>query len=326
MKIAEKSFKAEGVEFPAGSFVDHAAGRSRRGAGSGRGARADGCGAVGAAGRGDARRRCAAHRHVSRRGTARRRSAGCASRSTSSAFPYDLIYKERLKKGNLRADYDVLAAADAEPEPAGGVPAAGGEAGAVHEERRIQVPRDVRRVAGHHRRHWRRRRRRRSRSSSNAGGTLIAMGNAVRFPTEFGLARTVDASGVDVARSSTRRVRSSTRRSCGSTTPCSTATRSEIMPIKYLGGPLMSVGGARSGQRARTLRRRRRRRAERPDARRRRDPPAAVRRRCSRRLQRQGPGGAVRQQPDLPLAESRRVQHGVQRRAELERHAEVCRH
>ena len=29
----------------------------------------------------------------------------------------------------------------------------------------------------------------------DAGGTLITMGNAVRFPTEFGMARTVDASG-----------------------------------------------------------------------------------------------------------------------------------
>ena len=35
----------------------------------------------------------------------------------------------------------------------------------------------------------------RSSSSLNAGGTLIAMGTAVRFPTELGMARTVDASG-----------------------------------------------------------------------------------------------------------------------------------
>ena len=33
---------------------------------------------------------------------------------------------------------------------------------------------------------------RRSRASSNAGGTLVTMGNAVRFPIELGMARTVE--------------------------------------------------------------------------------------------------------------------------------------
>ena len=36
-------------------------------------------------------------------GATRRTSAGCATRSTSSRVPYDLIYKERVKKGDLRA-------------------------------------------------------------------------------------------------------------------------------------------------------------------------------------------------------------------------------
>ena len=42
----------------------------------------------------------------------------------------------------------------------------------------------------------------------DAGGTLIAMGDAVRFPTDFGLARTVDASASRRRATSTRRVRS----------------------------------------------------------------------------------------------------------------------
>ena len=41
----------------------------------------------------------------------------------------------------------------------------------------------------------------------DAGGTLIAMGDAVRFPTDFGLARSVDASAPP-RRRSTRRGRS----------------------------------------------------------------------------------------------------------------------
>ena len=49
MKIAEKSFTADGVEFPAGSFVDPAARRPRRGEGGGRAARTDGRGVLTAA-------------------------------------------------------------------------------------------------------------------------------------------------------------------------------------------------------------------------------------------------------------------------------------
>ena len=108
--------------------------------------------------------------------------------------PFDLIYKERVRRGNLRGDYGVIvmptqtltrqsvfqpAAArpvpymkDAKykflgmygesPDITGGMGGEGVDAFAKF---------------------------------LDAGGTLVAMGNAVRFPTDMGLTRTVDASG-----------------------------------------------------------------------------------------------------------------------------------
>jgi hypothetical protein len=75
----------------------------------------------------------------------------------------------------------------------------------------------------------------------DAGGTLIAMGEAVRFPAELGLARTADTSGA-------------TSRDFYAPRPLVNAEvvrpehpvfygyTEKTMPIKYLGGPLMSVG------------------------------------------------------------------------------------
>jgi hypothetical protein len=74
-----------------------------------------------------------------------------------------------------------------------------------------------------------------------AGGTLIAMGNAVRFPTELGFARTVDASD-------------STSNNFYAPRPLVQAEIlrldhpvfygyvDRLMPVKYLGGPLLTVG------------------------------------------------------------------------------------
>ena len=74
-----------------------------------------------------------------------------------------------------------------------------------------------------------------------AGGTVIAMGNAVRFPTELGLARTVDASAATSAQFYAPRplVNAEILRLDH---PVFYGYNERIMPIKYLGGPLMSVG------------------------------------------------------------------------------------
>ncbi len=75
----------------------------------------------------------------------------------------------------------------------------------------------------------------------DAGGTLIAMGNAVRFATELGFARTVDASA-------------STSRDFYAPRPLVNAEvlRSDhpvfygyadrMLPVKYQNGPLLTVG------------------------------------------------------------------------------------
>jgi hypothetical protein len=155
-------------------------------------------------------------------------------------IPYDLIFKERLKKGNLRGEYDVIvmptqqanraaifAPPAARPVPylktdkykflgmygespdiTGGMGGEGVDAFAKFLE---------------------------------AGGTLICTGDAVRFPTEMGLARTVDASG------STSNAFYAPRPLINAEIvkpehPVFYGYTERIMPLKYLGGPLMSVG------------------------------------------------------------------------------------
>jgi hypothetical protein len=75
----------------------------------------------------------------------------------------------------------------------------------------------------------------------DAGGTLVTMGNAVRFPTELGMARTVDAAGNTSSNFYAPRplVNAEVLRLDH---PVFYGYKDTIMPIKYLGGPLMTVG------------------------------------------------------------------------------------
>jgi len=239
MKIAEKSFSAEGIDFPAGSFVIAPTadfGAVRR-AIEELGLTAASLSALPAVAMHDADPPRIAM-YSSWNGT---QEVGWV-RYTFDRFgiPYDLIYKERVRQGNLRAAYDVivmptqtatrqavfqppaarpvpyvkdpkykfLGMYGESPDITGGMGGEGVEAFAKF---------------------------------LDAGGTLVAMGDAVRFPTELGLARTVDASG-------------STSRDFYAPRPIVNAEvlrldhpvfygyTERIMAIKYLGGPLMSVG------------------------------------------------------------------------------------
>jgi hypothetical protein len=69
------------------------------------------------------------------------------------------------------------------------------------------------------------------------------MGNAVRFPTELGFARTVDASGTTSSDFYAPRplVNAEVLKLDH---PVFYGYTDKIMPIKYVGGPLMSVGAA----------------------------------------------------------------------------------
>jgi hypothetical protein len=244
MKIADKPFKAEGVEFPAGSFIisapaDAAAVRTA----------VEQLGLTAAAL--STMPTVASHdadvpRVAMYSGWSGTQEIGWV-RFTFDKFgiPYDLIYKERVKKGNLRADYDVIVlptqnlnrqtvfqAPAARPVPyvkgtkykflgmygetpdmTGGFGGEGVDAFAKFLE---------------------------------AGGTMIAMGNAVRFPSELGFARTVDASGNTTGNFYAPRplVQAEVVRL---EHPVFYGYTDRMMPVKYLGGPLMSVAAPDQG-------------------------------------------------------------------------------
>jgi hypothetical protein len=157
-------------------------------------------------------------------------------------IPYDLIYKERVRKGHLREDYDVIVMPTQtatrqsvfQPPAARPVPylkdAKYRFLGMYGESPDITGGMGGEGVDAFAR-------------FLDAGGTLIAMGDAVRFAADLGLARTVDASGT-------------TSRDFYAPRPLVNAEivrpdhpvfygyADRMIPVKYLGGPLMSVGGA----------------------------------------------------------------------------------
>jgi hypothetical protein len=239
MTVADRSFTAEGIAFPAGSFViaPPADLAGARGAVEQFGLTAAALSALPTVPMHDADVPRIAM-YSSWTGT---QEIGWV-RFTFDKFgiPYDLIYKERVQKGNLRHDYDVIVmptqqvnrqaiyqAPAARPVPyvktekykflgmygesadiSGGMGGEGVDAFAKF---------------------------------LDAGGTLITMGNAVRFPTELGLARTVDASGTTTSEFYAPRPLVNAE-ILKLDHPVFYGYKDKTMPVKYLGGPLMSVG------------------------------------------------------------------------------------
>ncbi|HEX6463982.1 MAG TPA: M14 family zinc carboxypeptidase [Vicinamibacterales bacterium] len=244
MKIAEKSFTADGTEFPAGSFV-MASGADTNGVK----AEVEKFGLTAAS--------LSAAPTVPMHDADIPRVAIYSSwngtqdigwyRLTFDRFgiPYDLIYKERVRKGNLRADYDVIvmptqlasrAAVFAQPaarpvpyvktdkykflgmygespDISGGMGGEGVDAFAKF---------------------------------LDSGGTLICTGDAVRFATEFGFTRTVDASANTSNNFYAPRPLINAE-IVKTDSPVFYGYTEHIIPVKYLGGPLMSVGAPDSG-------------------------------------------------------------------------------
>jgi hypothetical protein len=244
MKIADRSFTAEGIEFPAGSFViappaDLAAARAA--------VIALGLTAVSLS----ALPPVAMHEADAPRIAIYSSWIGTQEtgwvRFTFDKFglPYDLIYKERVRQGNLRADYDVVVMpaqnagrqAVFQPPAARPVPYVRGTKyqflGMYGESPDITGGMGGEGVDAFAK-------------FLDAGGTLIAMGEAVRFPAELGLARTVDASGATsrdfyaprpIVRAEIVRLEH----------PVFYGYTDKTMPVKYLGGPLLTVGAADRG-------------------------------------------------------------------------------
>ena len=241
MKITDKSFTANGVDFPAGSFLITSGNHSSL---------RDAVQELGltAAALESAPNVPAHNADVPRvaifsswNGT---QEIGWV-RFTFDKFgiPYELIYKERVRKGNLRNDFDVIVLPtqnlgrqavyqppaqkpvpymkDAKykflgmygesPDISGGIGGEGVDAFARFVD---------------------------------AGGTLIAMGNAVRFPTDLGLARAVDASASTSAQFYAPRplVQAEITRLDH---PVFNGYADKLIPIKFIQGqPLMSVPDA----------------------------------------------------------------------------------
>ncbi len=152
-----------------------------------------------------------------------------------------------------------------------------------------------------------------------AGGTIVAADSAVRFPIEFGFARTIDTEGVQGVNAQKPLVQAEIVRTDH---PVFYGYADRIIPVKYataqtffrvgladqgnilarfVGGDAavlsgLMVGGDAIRQRAFAV-----------------DVPE--------RAQRQGTRDHVLEQPDLPLAEPRRVQHDLQFDSQLERSA-----
>jgi hypothetical protein len=238
MKIAEKSFTAEGVEFPAGSFVIErpADVATARAAIESLGLTAASLSSLPGVPMHDADvPRIAIYSSWS--GT---QEIGWY-RYTFDAFgvPYDLIYKERIVKGDLRSEYDVIVMptqtatrqAVFQPPAAKPVPYMRGPKykflGVYGESADITGGMGGPGVDAFAK-------------FLDAGGTLIVTGNAVRFPADLGFARTVDASA-------------STSNQFYAPRPIVNAEivrldhpvfygyTDKVLPIKYLGGPLLSV-------------------------------------------------------------------------------------
>ena len=239
MKIADKAFKAEGIEFPAGSFIVPADADlvPVRASAEQFGLTAANLTSIPAVPMHDADPpRIAMYSSWS--GT---QEIGWV-RYTFDKFgiPYELIYKERVRKGNLRADYDVIVMptqnanrqAVFQPPAARPVPYMKGTKykfigmyGETPDMTGGMGGEGVDAFA----------------KFLDAGGTLVAMGNAVRFPAELGFARTVDATGATSANFYAPRplVQAEVLRLDH---PVFFGYTDRLMPIKYLGGPLMTVG------------------------------------------------------------------------------------
>ena len=321
VQATEKEFKQGDVTFPAGSFI--VSGDPATSAIGGRVARADGRRAARRAPRrADARPGSAAAgdlQHVERQRT---QDVGWVRYAFDKfEVPYDLIYKERVKKGDLKSAYDVIVM----PNQGGSgkrlvfdIESRGqpieykksdkfknlgmyGESDDITGGMGLEGVAEIEKFV-------------------KAGGLLVTLGAASYFPAEFGLAPKVDAARTSPQFYSPGAIVDA--EILQPEHPIFYGYDKKMIPVRYGSGPLLSVqtganpfdaaaagSAADAAGRADALSRRRRARAERADARRERDPQS-----CGDRRPAVGQGARdpVRRQPVLPVAELRRVQHAVQ--------------
>lgn len=239
MKVAEKAFTSDGVEFPAGSFI--VSGAQNIAAVK---AAVDQYGLTAAA--------LSAVPTVATHDADLPRIAIFSSWSGTQnlgwyrltfdnfGIPYELIYKERAKQGNLRANYDViliaeqnlgkqqaLAAPASRPAPykkndkykfLGMYGETGDMSGGIGQE---SVDAFAKFLEG--------------------GGTLIAVGDAARLPIDFGWAGSVDKAPVAGLTSQRPLVQGEIVKP---EHPAFYGYQNKIFPVKYVGGSPFKVGVA----------------------------------------------------------------------------------
>ena len=239
MKIAEKSFTAEGMEFPAGSFVvtDMSNAAAVRAAAEELGLNGAALSALPTVAMHDADVPRIA---IYSQWTNTQNLGWYRMTFDKFGIPYDLIFKEQVVQGNLRGKYDVILAAEqslsrtnvmqkpnAKPVPyqksdkykflgmygetadmTGGFGQPGVDAFA---------------------------------SFLEGGGTLIAVGDAARLPIDFGWAGTVDKINVSGLTSQRPLVQGEITRP---ENPVFYGYAAKTIPIKYVGGQPFRVGVA----------------------------------------------------------------------------------
>ncbi len=241
MKVAEKPFTAEGVEFPAGSFIiQGSSGPEVRAAVEEFGLTAAALSTLPSVPAHDAD---APRIAIYSQWSSTQDLGWYRLTFDNFGIPYDLIYKEQVKQGNLRGKYDVILMAAqninrqavlqqpaARPQPyqrsdkyrflgmygetpdmSGGFGEEGVEAFAKFLE---------------------------------AGGTLIAAAGAIRFPIEFGWARTVDAEQLTGITAQRPIIQAEITRSDH---PVFYGYAEKTIPMKYVGGTVLRVGIADQG-------------------------------------------------------------------------------
>ncbi|MDB4916467.1 MAG: hypothetical protein JWM95_4111 [Gemmatimonadetes bacterium] len=237
MQIAEKSFRVDGVDFPAGSFVitDLSQAAAVRSAVEELGLTA----ATFASAPAVAMHNADLPRIAIYSAWTNTQNLGWY-RLTFDKFgvPYDLIYKEQVKPGNLRSKYDVilmaeqnlgrvasLAAQAAKPQPyqksekykfLGMYGETADMSGGLGQDGVDAIG-----------------------AFLDGGGTLIAVGDAARLPIEFGFAGSVDKAAVPGLTSQRPLVRGEIVKS---ESPVFYGYADKTLPVKYVGGLPFRVG------------------------------------------------------------------------------------
>ncbi len=238
MKVADKSFTADRTEFPAGSFVISGAADASaiRTAVEELGLTAAALSSLPAVPMHDADLPRIA---IYSAWNATQEVGWVRYTFDKFGIPFELIYKERLKKGNLRADYDVIVMptqpatrqAVFAPPAARPVPYQKSEKykflGMYGESPDISGGMGGEGVDAFAK-------------FLDAGGTLITMGEASRFPADLGFVRTVDVSSTSSQFYAPRPLVNA--EILKPEHPVFYGYVEKLIPIKYIGGPLISVG------------------------------------------------------------------------------------